>query len=82
LIVRFDPQTGTIKTRLVFSNKKGLLKSGMSTNIRIRNNGTAPSLLIPAKAIVEQMGEFFVFVLGDSSKVAQRKIIRGANIRR
>lgn len=75
-----DPQTGTIKTRLVFSNKKGLLKAGMSTNIRIRNNGTAPSLLIPAKAIVEQMGEFFVFVLGDSSKVAQRKIVRGANI--
>jgi len=60
------PQTGTIKIRLVFSNKKGLLKAGMSTNIRIRNNGT-PSLLIPPR-IVEQMGEFFVFVLATAAR--------------
>jgi len=75
-----DPQTGTIKTRVVFSNKKSLLRAGMSTNVRVRNNNAAPSLLIPAKAIVEQMGEYFVFVVGDSSKVSQRKIARGANI--
>jgi len=75
-----DPQTGTIKTRVVFPNKKSLLRAGMSTNVRVRNNNAAPSLLIPAKAIVEQMGEFFVFVVGDSSKVSQRKIVRGANI--
>jgi len=75
-----DPQTGTIKTRIVFPNKKGLLKAGMSTNVRVRNNHAAPSILIPGKAIVEQMGEYFVFVVGDSSKVAQRKISRGANI--
>ncbi len=75
-----DPQTGTIKTRVVFPNKQGLLKAGMSTNVRVRNNTAAPSLLIPAKAIVEQMGEYFVFVVGDSSKVMQRKIVRGATI--
>lgn len=75
-----DPQTGTIKTRIVFPNKKGLLKAGMSCNVRVLNNNAAPSILIPAKAVVEQMGEFFVFVVGDSSKVAQRKISRGANI--
>ena len=51
-----DPQTGTIKTRLVFSNKNKTLKSGMSCNIRVRNNGNTQLLLIPAKAVVEQMG--------------------------
>jgi len=75
-----DPQTGTIKTRLVFSNKNKTLKSGMSCNIRVRNNGNTQLLLIPAKAVVEQMGENFVFVVNDSSKVAQRKIIKGNNI--
>ncbi|MBS1565562.1 MAG: efflux RND transporter periplasmic adaptor subunit [Bacteroidetes bacterium] len=75
-----DPQTGTIKTRVVFPNKKGWLKSGMSVNVRVRNNNAAPSILIPTKAIVEQMGEYFVFIVGDSSKVSQKKISRGAPI--
>ncbi len=75
-----DPQTGTIKTRLVFPNKNKVLKAGMSCNIRVRNNGNTQLLLIPAKAVVEQMGEYYVFVVNDSSKVAQRKIVRGNNI--
>ncbi|MDE3247967.1 MAG: efflux RND transporter periplasmic adaptor subunit [Bacteroidota bacterium] len=72
-----DPQTGTIKARIVFPNKNKMLKSGMSCNLRIRNNGNEQMLLIPYKAVTEQMGEYFVFVLGDSSKVSQRKIITG-----
>ncbi len=75
-----DPQTGTIKVRVVFNNKQGILKPGMSVNVRVKNNSGAPSLLIPAKAIVEQMGEYFVFVVADSSKVSQHKITRGALI--
>jgi len=72
-----DPQTGTIKTRLVFPNKNNFLKSGMSCNIRVKNNGTSQSLLIPAKAVTEQMGEYFVYVVGDSNKVTQHKIQTG-----
>ena len=75
-----DPQTGTIKVRVVFPNKKGLIRPGMAVNLRVRNNNAAPSILIPAKAITEQMGEFFVYVVGDSNKVASRKIVRGAPI--
>jgi len=75
-----DPQTGTIKTRIVFPNKNKILKSGMSANIRVRNNGNSESILIPAKAVMEQMGEYFVYVVTDSSKVSQRKITRGAVI--
>ncbi len=72
-----DPQTGTIKTRLVFPNKDKFLKAGMSLNVRIKNNGNSQTLLIPAKAVVEQMGEYFVYVVGDSNKVAQKKIQTG-----
>ncbi|MEO6317033.1 MAG: efflux RND transporter periplasmic adaptor subunit [Chitinophagaceae bacterium] len=72
-----DPQTGTIKTRIIFPNKDKLLKAGMSCNIRVRNNGNSQSLLIPAKAVMEQMGEYFVYVVGDSNKVSQHKIITG-----
>jgi membrane fusion protein (multidrug efflux system) len=79
-----DPQTGTIKIRLSFSNDKHLLKAGMSTTVRVLNTSGAASVIIPYKAVTEQLGEFFVYVLSDSSKVTQRKVqlskAIGANI--
>lgn len=74
-----DPQTGTIKTRLVFPNN-GQLKAGMSTNIRVKNNHDGEFLLAPFKSVLEQMGEYFVYLIGDSSKVIQRKIVLGTRI--
>jgi membrane fusion protein (multidrug efflux system) len=74
-----DPQTGTIKTRLVFQNNSQL-KAGMNTNIRVKNNHDGTFLLAPYKSVLEQMGEYFVYVIGDSSKVSQRKIILGTRI--
>ncbi len=75
-----DAQTGTIKARIEFSNPKKLLRAGMSCNIRVKNDGNVNQLLIPSKAMVEQMGEYFVFVIGDSSKVISTKITTGAII--
>lgn len=76
-----DPQTGTIKVRLIFSNKNGLLKPGMSCNVRVKNNHSNDLfLLAPFKAFVEQMGEYFVFVVNDSSKVVQHKVTLGARV--
>ncbi|MDE3145116.1 MAG: efflux RND transporter periplasmic adaptor subunit, partial [Bacteroidota bacterium] len=37
-------------------------------------------ILAPFKAVVEQMGEYFVFVVNDSSKVSQRKIQLGTKL--
>jgi len=76
-----DPQTGTIKVRLQFPNDKGLLKAGMSTSVRILNNNNSQrSITIPYKAVTEQLGEFFVYVAGDSNKVTQRKLVLGKAI--
>ncbi|MEO8173999.1 MAG: efflux RND transporter periplasmic adaptor subunit [Sediminibacterium sp.] len=74
-----DPQTGTIKTRLVFVNN-GQLKPGMNTSVRVKNNRGGQFILAPYKSVVEQMGEYFVFVVGDSSKVSQRKVLLGTRI--
>jgi membrane fusion protein (multidrug efflux system) len=75
-----DPQTGTIKTRLVFPNDKGLLKAGMSTTVRVLSNAKEKSVTIPYKAVTEQLGEYFVYVVGDSNKVSQRKVALGQQI--
>ncbi len=75
-----DPQTGTIKVRLQFPNDKGMLKPGMNTTVRVKNTASQQSTIIPYKAVTEQLGEFFVYVVGDSSKVSQHKVQVGQQI--
>jgi len=74
-----DPQTGTIKTRLVFSNPKDALRPGTTGNVRIKNNA-GDVILIPYKAVTEQMGEFIVYVVIPGDKVTQRKITLGTHV--
>lgn len=75
-----DPQTGTLRVRVAFPNPNKQLKVGLTANIRVKNNTGEPQLLIPYQAVTEQMSEYFVFVVGDSSKVSQKKVTLGARI--
>jgi membrane fusion protein (multidrug efflux system) len=75
-----DPQTGTIKARLVFPNGENMLRAGMTGTVRVLNSASSESVIIPYKAVTEQLGEFFVYVEGDSSKVSQRKLALGQPI--
>ncbi len=61
-----NPQTGSIRMRLLFSNPKNELRPGMSCIVMVRNQDSAPRLVIPNKAVVEQMGEYFVYVAKDT----------------
>jgi len=61
-----DPQTGTIDIRLVFANPQKILRPGMSCLVRVHNQETHPQLVIPNKAIVEQIGEYFLFMAHDT----------------
>ncbi|MFD2934372.1 efflux RND transporter periplasmic adaptor subunit [Spirosoma flavum] len=75
-----DPQTGTLRVRVAFPNPDKQLKPGLNGNVRVKNSTGQPQLLIPYQAVTEQMSEYFVFVVGDSSKVAQKKVTLGARI--
>ena len=61
-----NPLTGSITVRLVFPNSS-LLRSGMSCTIRVRNTDTTKQIMIPGKAVVEQMGEYFVYIAKDTT---------------
>ena len=74
-----DPTTGTLKARLTFPNPKNELKAGLTTNIRVKHDAGDSSLLIPFKAVVEQLGEFFVFQ-AENGHALQRKISLGTKI--
>lgn len=75
-----DPQTGTLRVRVAFPNPDKQLKPGLNGNVRVKNSTGQPQLLIPYQAVTEQMSEYFVFVVGDSSKVSQKKVTLGARI--
>jgi len=75
-----DPQTGTIKVRLIFPNDKEMLKPGMNNTVRVKNTSSKNATIIPHIAVNEQLGEFSVFVLGDSSKVRQQQVELGTVI--
>lgn len=75
-----DPQTGTIKVRLEFANNKDMLKPGMNTTVRVKNDASTKHLLIPYKSVTETLGEFVVYVVRDSSKVSQRQVKLGRQI--
>ncbi|AKD55737.1 efflux RND transporter periplasmic adaptor subunit [Spirosoma radiotolerans] len=75
-----DPQTGTLRVRVAFPNPNKELKVGLNANVRVKNSTGQPQLLIPYQAVTEQMSEYFVYVVGDSSKVTQKKVTLGARI--
>ncbi len=74
-----DPTTGNLKARLTFPNPKNELKAGLTTNIRVKHDAGDSNLLIPFKAVVEQLGEYFVFV-ADNGHALQRKVTLGTRI--
>jgi membrane fusion protein (multidrug efflux system) len=74
-----NPQTGTIKVRLVFPNHEKTLRAGMNCKVRVLSGSSGNQLVIPFKAVIEQMGEFFVYCI-DSMKVKQVKIEPGSNM--
>jgi membrane fusion protein (multidrug efflux system) len=74
-----DPQTGTIRIRITVSNKERKLKPGLSCKVLVMNTQAGLKPLIPFKSVVEQLGEYFVFVTTDKT-VRQVKVSLGPRI--
>lgn len=74
-----NPQTGTIRIRLTFPNHDGILRAGMNCKVKVLNGNAGSRVVIPYKAVVEQMGEYFVYTI-DSMKAKQVKIEPGPNL--
>ena len=59
---------------------KKMLRAGMSATVRVLNNANTNSITIPYKSVTEQLGTYFVYVVGDSNKVSQRKLVLGRQV--
>jgi membrane fusion protein (multidrug efflux system) len=75
-----DQNTGSIKMRLTFPNADHALRSGMSGQLQVLVSAGDQTILIPFKAVTEQLGEFFVYVTVPDNKVTQRKVVLGKQI--
>src|SRR5262249_45569268 len=68
-----NPLTGTIIVRVEFPTPDGTLRAGMAGTLRVLSNTAEKSIVIPLKAVTEQLGEYFVYVVKtDSAKVSQQ----------
>jgi membrane fusion protein, multidrug efflux system len=70
---QFNNNTGAISFRATFQNIDGLLRSGNTGRIRVPRS-IPSALIIPQEATFELQDKVFVFVLGDSNKVASKPI--------
>jgi membrane fusion protein, multidrug efflux system len=66
---QFNNSMGSISFRAAFPNGDGLLRSGNTGRIRIPR-AVSSTIVIPQEATFELQDKVFVFVLGDSNKVA------------
>jgi membrane fusion protein (multidrug efflux system) len=71
-----DPTTGTMRIRLDFPNPGNTLRAGMSCNVRVLNNELNNPIVIPSRAITEQMGEYYVYTVKNDT-ARQIKISMG-----
>ncbi len=70
-------QTGTINVRVEFPNPDRMLVPGMTGVLQVINADHGDQLVIPYKAVTEQMGEYFVYVVGGDSTVTQQTLKLG-----
>jgi membrane fusion protein (multidrug efflux system) len=74
-----DPQTGSIRARLLYPNHDLVLRPGMSAKVRVKSPGDETSIVIPYKAVNEMLGEFFVYKI-EGDKATQQKIVLGKQV--
>ena len=74
-----DPQTGSVRVRITLPNQEGILKPGMSCKVLVLNVNAGQQILIPSAAVIEQLGEYFVFKVKDKI-VEQTKILVGPRV--
>lgn len=72
-----DPATGTIRARAVFPNPDKLMAPGFFARVRLPGSGQYQGLLIPDRAIADDQGTSFVWVLGADNTAVYRKVSTG-----
>lgn len=71
---RVDADSGTIRVRAVFDNNGGALVPGLFARLRLPSGTPRPTVLVDARAIGADLGNRFVYVVGNAGKASYRKV--------
>lgn len=69
-----DPQTGTQEYRAQFSNPRGMMLPGQFVHVTVHGLARKNAIVIPQRAVLQQMGRQTVYVVGPDNKVAAREV--------
>jgi membrane fusion protein (multidrug efflux system) len=72
-----DPKTGSYTLRAQFDNPSGLLRPGLYGRITLLTDRVEKALLVPDRAVQEQLGSYFVTVIGAGEKAELRTVTLG-----
>ena len=75
-----DNETGTMKVRIRFPNPNKELVDGMTCVLKVLNEESGNQVVVPYKAMVEQMGEYFVYVAQGDTIAKQQKVKVGPKV--
>ncbi|HLS96345.1 MAG TPA: efflux RND transporter periplasmic adaptor subunit [Sphingobacterium sp.] len=75
-----NPQTGTITVRATFNNAQNTLRAGMNLTMNVKSTSPTEQLIIPFKAVQDQLGVYNVYVVNDSSKAEIRPVQLGLKV--
>ncbi|MFL5514164.1 MAG: efflux RND transporter periplasmic adaptor subunit, partial [Gemmatimonadales bacterium] len=74
---QIDPNTGTIRTRAVFSNKSRALTPGLFARVKLVGEHKRKALLVRDAAIGTDQDHKFVLVVGQGDTLAYRPVVPG-----
>jgi multidrug efflux system membrane fusion protein len=74
---RVNPSTGTIQARGILSNTKRIFDDGMRARVRIPIGNPYQALMVTERAIANDQGRKFVFVVNEENTVQRRDIELG-----
>ncbi|HSQ69456.1 MAG TPA: efflux RND transporter periplasmic adaptor subunit [Steroidobacteraceae bacterium] len=75
-----DPTTGTYRLRAEFPNSEHLLRPGLFARIRVIAERRSGVIMLPDRAVQQQLGRYFVTVVGEGDKAETRPVELGPRL--
>jgi membrane fusion protein (multidrug efflux system) len=75
-----DPTTGTYRLRAEFPNSEHLLRPGLFARIRVTAEHRPDVIMLPDRAVQQQLGRYFVTVVGEGDKAESRPVELGPRL--
>lgn len=72
-----DPATGTYRLRATFPNPDHKLLPGLFARVRATGGEIKDALVVPDRAVQEQLGRYFLTVVGAGDKAELRPVVLG-----